>query len=129
MNKKQKVLFVLGLFLMLVFAGCNHDSKKEETIHPTGYPTGEVQMKMVFYNGTLYQCADEGFWDAPEKGFEKVGVIEKIDNKNLPAEEFCGSRMDWGQEIYALSRDPDRIFVKFDDGYALFRKSYLNQGN
>ncbi len=123
MKKKLCMMLVIAFAVMSVISGCSalQTKGKDKTPEPTGYAAGEVQRTTVFYDGKLYWYDSDGFDKALEKGFEMVGEVEKIDNKNLPAEEFCGSRIDMEQEIYANPADATRIFVKYDKGYAVFK--------
>lgn len=53
------------------------------------------------------------------EGYELVGSVESVDNRNLPTENFEAVRMDVGQEIYVCENE-EAIFVKYTNGYARF---------
>lgn len=129
--KKWKRLCVLTV-LLLTAAGC---SGRQETAHlaesamegvdsltPTGYPSDEVQRASVHYDGVLYLYTGEGF-DLPlEDGFLKVGTVESVDNEEYPKENFYAARLEEGQEIYANPEVTERIYVRYDSGFAPFEK-------
>ncbi len=116
---KKVIAVCLTLVLVLSLVGCNR--KTQESMTPTGYPSGEVQFITVFYNSNLYRYSAEGF-DLPlEDGYEKAGEILEVNNLEYPNTEFHGTRLNIGQEIYANSNDVSKIYVKYESGYALFR--------
>lgn len=91
-----------------------------DPVTPTGYPSDEVQRASVFYNGRLFLYSAEGF-DVPlEAEFEQVGSVLAVDNAEYPSEEFHGSRLETGQEIYASQTQPDNLYIKYDSGFGLF---------
>lgn len=104
-----------------------------EPATPTGYPSDELQRASVYYNGTLYLYSAEGIALPLEDGFKKVGSVSAVDNLEYPSEEFHGSRLETGQEVYANQDMPEKIYVKYDSGYGLFTgevvKSKIADGN
>ena len=124
--KKRIWLWLAALSLLLT--ACSSDpgpadqsgTAASNPVTSTGYPSDEVQRAGVFYNGTLYLYSAEGI-DLPlEAGFEKVGTVAAVDNTEYPSEEFHGSRLETGQEIYANKSMPEKIYVKYDSGYGIF---------
>lgn len=91
---------------------------EEAASTPTGYSSGEVQRITVYYNGTRYWYTAKGFDHPLEDGFEKVGEVGRVDDQEYPEEEFGGTRLDTGQEIYASREDASKIYVKYDSDYA-----------
>ena len=59
--------------------------------------------------------------------FEKVGTVSDVNNAEYPSEEFHGSRLETGQEVYASQAIPEKLYVKlyvkYDRGFGLFERS------
>lgn len=115
-----------GYFAVILLAGllsaCGTGGSEDAALTPTGYPSGEEQQTTVYYNGTRYWYTAQGFDQPLEDGFEKVGEVGRVDNQEYPEEEFGGTRLDGGQEIYASREDVSKIYVKYDSGYAVFER-------
>lgn len=126
--KKWAWFCITSIFLLLAACGSNHSpaaqSESSSTVSvpltPTGYPSDEVQRPCVYYNGRLYLYSGGGFDQPLEEGFEKAGTVTAVDNTEFPSEEFRGSRLDIGQEIYSDKSVSDKIHVKYDSGFGLF---------
>ena len=43
-----------------------------------------------------------------------------IRDREWPAEDFCGTHLEPGQEIYYDPEEPQKLYVKYDRGFALF---------
>lgn len=114
------MIFIGVLSICLSACGSRSGNGGEARLTPTGYPSEEVQRISVYYGGTLYWYTANGFDQPLAQGFEKVGEVKTVDNMEYPDEEFCGTRLDVGQEIYASSEDTSRVYVKYDSGYAMF---------
>lgn len=115
---KQVIAIVLVLVCVLTMAGCAILS--EDPITPTGFPDGEIQQPQIMYNGIIYFYYATGFNEPLPYGFEYVGSLSAIDNQNEPAEDFCGARVELGQEVYASATNADTVYLKYDQGYAQF---------
>ena len=74
------------------------------------------------YNGKLYLYTANGFDGPLPEGYEYVGEVKEVDNKHEPAFDWCGSRVETGQRIYA-SKDTAVIYVEYESGYAEFAVS------
>lgn len=122
----KHALIVIMLLLVLLLTGllsaCGARGSEDTALTPTGYPSGEVQRITIYYNGALYWYTSNGFDQPLEHGFEKVGEVDEVDNQEYPEEEFGGTRLDTGQEIYASQEDVSKIYVKYDSGYAVFER-------
>lgn len=119
---KMRNGYLVVLLLVGVLSACQAGGSKDVSLTPTGYPSEEVQRITVYYNGDLYWYTSNGFDQPLEDGFEKVGEVENVDNQEYPDEEFGGTRLEAGQEIYASPEDSSKIYVKYDSGYAAFER-------
>ena len=113
---KKRIEILLIMFCLLGFSGCipNHE---EPT--PTGYPSDEVQRPQIMYNGAIYFYTADGFDHPLPDDYEQVGEVKEVDNRQEPAEDWCGSRVEVGQKIY-VSNDTSTIYEEYDTGYAEF---------
>lgn len=126
--KKWTWFCIASISLLLTACGSNHSpvaqsdssSTVSVSLTPTGYPSDEVQRPCAYYNGRLYLYSGGGFDQPLEVGFEKAGTVTAVDNTEFPSEEFRGSRLDIGQEIYSDKSVSDKIYVKYDSGFGLF---------
>ena len=71
------------------------------------------------YNGVSYFYTADGFDHPLPDGYEQVGEVKEVDNRQEPAEDWCGSRVEGGQKIY-VSNDTSTIYVEYETGYAEF---------
>lgn len=90
-----------------------------EEITPTGYPSDEIQRQQIMYNGVLYYYTANGFDNPLPDGYEFVGKVKKVDNKQEPTADWCGSHVDIGQKIY-VSDNTSVIYLEYEMGYAAF---------
>lgn len=121
MKKKQKIFIIVIVLLALAIIrnwGGNTQNNHEE-ITPTGYPSDEIQRQQVMYNGVLYYYTANGFNNPLPDGYEFVGEVKKVDNKQKPTADWCGSRVDIGQKIY-VSDNTSVIYLEYERGYAAF---------
>ena len=49
-----------------------------------------------------------------------MGNVASVNNLEWPAEDFCGTHLNQGQEIYYDPEEPKKLYVKYDRGFALF---------
>lgn len=133
---KKLIALFLALTCVLVLVGCGRneadpaeipEAGTEETT-PTGFPTGEVQQPQIMYNGLLYYYCATGFDEPLPTGYECAGMVEVVDNENVPQSECQGAQVAWGQEIYALPGVHDTIYLKYETGYARFSLKSENNG-
>ena len=115
----RKIWGIMLVFsLMILLAGCGTNTSGKEALTPTGYPSVEVQRITVYYQGNRYWYTDGGFDRELGEGFEKAGTVETVDNQSYQDEEWTGTRLEEGQEIYASEEDDSRIYVRFENGFA-----------
>jgi len=127
MKKLLALLLALACMLLLVSCGSNGtdyteavEMRKEVPTLPTGYPSGEMQQPQIMYDGLLYFYFATGFEEPLPHGYECIGNVEGVDNKNTPKSDYYGARVELGQEIYVLPGIHDTIYVKYDAGFARF---------
>ena len=113
---KKPPAIVLVLACLFALFGCNKTSGEPT---PTGYPSGEVQRQQVMYNGVIHYYSATGFDEPLPDGFKLVGEVKEVDNKHEPSVDWCGSRVDIGQKIYA-SESSSSIYLEYEHGYAKF---------
>ena len=84
------------------FSVCNDAiPQTDETVAPTGYPTGELQSQYVFWNGKLYTASyDAVFTKSLPADACQVGKIASIDNVNYPDEDLEAAHTDVGAVVY-----------------------------
>lgn len=114
---KKLLLVVLSMAFLSGLAGCS--SRSGSQTNPTGYPSGEVQRQQVMYDGIVYIYTANGFDNPLPNDYTLVGEVKAVDNSQEPAEDWCGSRVDIGQKIYA-SDDASVIYLEYESGYAEF---------
>lgn len=92
----------------------------ESQPNETGFPAGEIQQSQIMYSGEIYYYFATGFNEPLPDGYEFAGNVTDVDNIIGPTYDFCGSRVDVGQEIYSSETTPTVIYVKYENGYARF---------
>lgn len=114
---KKYIALLLTLVCVLALVGCGQN---DDPTTPTGYPTGKIQQPQIMYNGQVYYYFATGFDEPLPDGYGLVGGITVIDNDNEPTEDFHGSRVELGQEVYASASNAETVYVKYKKGYAKF---------
>ena len=114
---KKMLPWMLMMACLSGLAGCGAESGTATA--PTGYPSGEAQRQQVMYNGVIYSYTANGFDNPLPDGYGLVGEVKEVDNSQEPEADWCGSRVDVGQKIYA-SDDSSAIYLEYEDGYAEF---------
>ena len=94
--------------------------RDEESVKPTGYPTGSIQQPQIMYDGLLYFYFATGFDEDLPEGFELAGSVAGVNNDEEPKVDFWGARVELGQKIYIDQTNTDIIFVQYENGYARF---------
>lgn len=118
----KKVFITLGLSCLLL-VGCQTAHKtipESSTLTPTGYASEEVQRISVFYDDSLYLYNATGFDLPKEEGWEFLGQVVSVNNQEWPSEDFVGTHLNVGQEIYWEPSKPQTLYVKYNNGFALF---------
>lgn len=109
-----------GKIALAIIRNLGEDTQNNhEEITPTGYPSDEIQRQQVMYNGVLYYYTANGFDNPLPDGYEFIGEVKEVDNKQEPTADWCGSRVDLGQKIYA-SDNTSVIYLEYERGYAAF---------
>ena len=119
---KKRIAIVLTIVCLLGLVGCNGT----DNLTPTGYPSGQVQRQQVMYHGVFYYYTANGFDNPLPDGYESVGAVKEVDHDQEPSVDWCGSRVDVGQEIYA-SDNSSSIYLKYESGYAEFEAKDTSQ--
>lgn len=119
---RKELLVILGISGMLL-VGCHtvpNAAQETNTIAPTGYASEEVQRISLFYDGSLYLYNATGF-DFQQKGsWEYLGQIAFVNNLEYPTKDLNGTHLNVGQEVYGDPESPQKLYVKYDSGFALF---------
>ena len=92
---KKRIEILLIMFCLLSFSGCTYNN---EELTPTGYPSDEVQRPQIMYNGVIYFYTADGFDHPLPDGYEQVGEVKEVDNRQEPVEDWCGSRVEVGRK-------------------------------
>lgn len=119
---RKKTFMILGLSCLLL-AGCQtvcRTMPESDTPTPTGYASEEVQRISVFYDGSLYLYNATGFDLPKEDSWELLGQVASVNNLEWPSEDFVGTHLNAGQEIYRDPKKTQKLYVKYDSGFALF---------
>lgn len=114
---KKVIVLILTIICLFGLIGCV--SNNDKGITPTGYPSDEVQRQQIMYNGAIYYYTANGFDNQLPDGYTLVGEVQEVDNKHEPTTNWCGSRVDVGQKIYA-SDSKSNIYLEYETGYAEF---------
>ena len=125
----KKLIITLGI-VCLFMTGCRTEHKlapESSTITPTGYSSEEVQRLSLFYDGSLYLYNATGFDLPKEESWEVLGQVASVNNLEFPTEDFCGTHLNVGQEIYWEPSEPQKLYVKYDSGFALFESAVNNK--
>ncbi len=93
------------------------DTHVEKT---TGYPTGLIQRQYLFYDNKLYVYAYQWITlqndiSSADSAAEELGNVRKVDNNELPNENFEASQVPLGAKIYRWNGN---IYVT-SDGHTL----------
>jgi len=119
---RKKLFVILGTSCLLL-VGCHtvpNAAQETNTIAPTGYASEEVQRISLFYDGSLYLHNATGF-DLPQKeSWELLGQIAFVNNLEYPTKDLNGTHLNRGQEVYRDPEFPEKLYVKYDSGFALF---------
>lgn len=119
---RKRLLVIFGIFGLLL-AGCHtvpNAAQETNTIAPTGYASEEVPRISLFYDGSLYLYNATGF-DLPQKeSWEFLGQIAFVNNLEYPTKDLHGTHLNVGQEVYRDPEFPQKLYVKYDSGFALF---------
>lgn len=119
---RKRLLVIFGIFGLLL-AGCHtvpNAAQETNTIAPTGYASEEVPRISLFYDGSLYLYNATGF-DLQQKGsWEYLGQIAFVNNLEYPTKDLNGTHLNVGQEVYRDPEFPQKLYVKYDSGFALF---------
>ncbi|MBR5519158.1 MAG: hypothetical protein IKU55_00420, partial [Clostridia bacterium] len=87
------------------------------TLAQTGYPSGEIQRPQVVYGGCVYLYVAEGVSNPLPSGFAAAGAVETVDNRALSEKpDWCGSRVEVGQRIFANADQPDTLYLEYAEG-------------
>ena len=118
----KKLFMALGLSCLLL-VGCQTAQKtapESSVLTPTGYASEEIQRLSLFYDGALYLYNATGFDLPKEESWEILGQVAFVNNLEFPTEDFYGTHLNVGQEIYWKPSEPQKLYVKYDSGFALF---------
>lgn len=118
----KKLFMTLGLSCLFL-TGCQTAHKtmpESNTLTPTGYASEEIQRISLFYDGFLYLYNSTGFDLPKEENWELLGQVAFVNNLEWPTENLCGTHLNVGQEVYWDSATPEKLYVKYDSGFALF---------
>ena len=97
----KKVILIVLTIMCLVFTSCSVFISRETSETPTGYPVEQLQREFVFFNGKVYVYADSCLASLPEH-YVKVGVVQSVDNVNLPTSDYQAAHLEIGNEIYTF---------------------------
>ena len=124
----KKLFMTLGLSCLLL-VGCQTAQKtapESSVLTPTGYASEEVQRSSLFYDGTLYLYNAFGFNLPKEENWELLGQVAFVNNLEFPTEDFYGTHLNVGQEIYWKPSEPQKLYVKYNSGFALFEAEEIH---
>ena len=113
MHRSTKwVIFLLAGISILSFSGCGKDGA-----NPTGYPSGTIQRPYLFVGGTRYVYTGILLEVKEDYYFTEIGIVQKVDNENLPDEEWEASRLEKGQRVFVHSLySTKNLYVLRTDG-------------
>ena len=87
----------------------------------TGYPHGNVQIRVVMINDKLYEDVNDNFDEIPDH-FTNEHIIEAVDDYSFPVENQTGANVKVGDVFY--SSDKVDLCVYYYDGekYTQFKE-------
>lgn len=68
---------------------------------------------LYLYNATGFDFQQKGSW-------EYLGQIAFVNNLEYPTKDLNGTHLNIGQEVYKDPEFPQKLYVKYDSGFALF---------
>ncbi len=122
---KNKYMLVFVFLLLCLLCSCRPSKNKETT--PTGYPPDEIDQPQIMYNNMIFYYWATGFDEELPDEYEYIGEVKSIDNKKQPLKNYEGSRLEVGPKIYANDENPEIIYIKYENGYARFSSSYIEE--
>ena len=123
--KKIKFIALLVLIALLSACGKNNDNSIT-TETPTGYPKGEIQTEMIYWNSNLYSVTLSDRIP-PHNDLIEIGTVEKIDNENYPDEDFEASRLSVGDIVYKREDDKNLYVKRSDNIYCFFELYHIDE--
>ena len=95
---------------------------ESEEEKPTGYASDEIQAELIFVNDRLYvnapvyadddDISNDGHLPT---GYERVGEVTHVENKEEPDQDYEAAHVEIGTEIYVNASEPEYIYVKYTD--------------
>ena len=128
--KKFGAIFAFILCGLLLLTACQSSpvaAHGQQASDSTGYPSGEIQQPQVMYRDQTYYYQATGFDEILPSGYAYVGSVSQVDNISAPMENFCGSRLEIGQKIFAAESYPDTVYIQYETGYAKFSVKEADQ--
>ena len=110
----KKFIYDFRSFLLASgrLSDCPKDGAESSVLTPTGYASEEVQRLSLFYDGALYLYNATGFDLPKEESWELLGQVAFVNNLEFPTEDFCGTHLNVGQEIYWKPSEPQKVVCK-----------------
>lgn len=143
---------ILLITVMLIAVGCtftgpgNQENPPSVTTEPTdsteppatypdttvplsdirSFPEGEIQAVLLYANGRLYVRSETTLEKEPVSGGTLLGVVQHVNNRKEPTEEFHAAHLPEGTLIYSIPRTESAILVKDEHTGLYFRMNMIS---
>ena len=131
-SKTSVCSLILMILIAVVAVGCTFTGSitdapdpelpTEENVTPTGYPSGQMQIQLIYVNGQLYAWDSNASVRPTEPGSRwiLVGSILQEDNSQEPCQELTACRVPEGSEVYTDPDDALHIYFRLPDDTVYF---------
>lgn len=82
---------------------------------PTGYPQGEIQRMLLYWNEKIYTNTGDKV-DKLSSAAVPVGIVGTVDNKQLPNKNMMATQLPLGTEVYRVP-GVEGLFVKVSEDW------------
>lgn len=93
----------------------NPYAAQSDAMTPTGYPQGEIQRILLYWNERIYTPAGEKV-DKLSVVAVPLGIVGTVDNKQLPNKNMMATQLPLGTEVYRIP-NVEGLFVKVSEDW------------
>lgn len=93
----------------------NPGSAGSGAMTPTGYPQGEIQRMLLYWNEKIYTNTGDKV-DKLSSAAVPVGIVGTVDNKQLPSKNMMATQLPLGTEVYRVP-GVEGLFVKVSEDW------------
>ena len=114
--KPKTALYTLIACLLIasIAVGCTFTGASTEptddTLTPTGYDDGGIQIPMIYLNGAVYMEYNESIGETVPEGYLLVGTVIQEDNTTAPSVDLASARVGVGSYVFLDPEDDTYIY-------------------